>query len=51
MRFSMRDWLWGTLVVAMGLGWWVDHRQMAAKVLRFHGVRQVERYLGEVHWK
>jgi hypothetical protein len=28
MRFSIRDLLWVTLVVAMGLGWWVDHRRI-----------------------
>jgi len=25
-RFTIRDVLWTTLVVAMGLGWWTDHR-------------------------
>ena len=25
-RFTIRDLLWLTLAVAMGLGWWVDHR-------------------------
>lgn len=26
MRFSIRDLLWATLVVAMGLGWWVKYQ-------------------------
>jgi hypothetical protein len=26
MRFSIRDLLWATLVVAIGLGWWVHSR-------------------------
>jgi hypothetical protein len=26
MRFSIRDLLWATLVVAMGLGWWMSYR-------------------------
>jgi hypothetical protein len=26
MRFSIRDLLWATLVVAMGLAWWNEHR-------------------------
>jgi hypothetical protein len=26
MRFSTRDLMWATLVVAMGLGWWNEHR-------------------------
>ena len=25
MRFSIRDLLWATLVVAMGLGWWATN--------------------------
>jgi hypothetical protein len=31
MRFSIRDLLWATLVVAMGLGWWVSHRALDAE--------------------
>jgi hypothetical protein len=30
MRFSIRDLLWLTLVVAMGLGWWANHRSVEA---------------------
>ena len=33
MRFSIRDLLWATLVVAMGLGWWMSYRASAAKQL------------------
>jgi len=29
-RFSIRDLFWLTLVVAMGVGWWVDREQVAA---------------------
>ena len=25
-RFSIRDVLWLTVVVGLGLGWWLDHR-------------------------
>jgi hypothetical protein len=25
LRFTIRDLLWLTLVVAMGVGWWLDH--------------------------
>jgi hypothetical protein len=28
MRFSIRDLLWLTLVVAMGLAWWVDRQDL-----------------------
>lgn len=31
MRFSIRDLLWATLVVAMGLGWWLSYRALEAK--------------------
>jgi hypothetical protein len=27
LRFTIRDLLWLTLVVAMAAGWWADHRQ------------------------
>jgi uncharacterized protein HemX len=26
-KFSVRDLLWLTVVVALGVGWWVDHNQ------------------------
>jgi hypothetical protein len=32
MRFSIRDLLWLTLVVAMGLGWWADNETKQAAV-------------------
>jgi hypothetical protein len=25
MRFTIRDVLWGTVVIAMFFGWWIDH--------------------------
>jgi len=28
-RFTIRDMLWLTVVVALGAGWWVDHRILA----------------------
>jgi hypothetical protein len=28
LRFSIRDLLWLTALVAMGIGWWVDHRAL-----------------------
>jgi hypothetical protein len=31
LRFSIRDLLWLTLVVAMGLGWFVHQRQLRAE--------------------
>gem|GEM_PF-2169879 len=29
MRLSLRDLFWITVVVAMGLAWWLDHRILA----------------------
>ena len=29
-RFTIRDVLWLTAVVALGVGWWNEHRQFAA---------------------
>ena len=28
LRFSIRDLLWLTLVVALAMGWWLDHRRL-----------------------
>jgi hypothetical protein len=33
MQFSIRDLLWATVVVAMGLGWWASYRAVEAKRL------------------
>jgi len=27
-RFTIRDVLWAMVVVAVGLGWWMDHKQI-----------------------
>jgi type II secretory pathway component GspD/PulD (secretin) len=27
LRFSIRDLLWLTALIAMGIGWWLEHRQ------------------------
>lgn len=26
MRFTMRDWLWLTVLLAVAIAWWIDHR-------------------------
>jgi hypothetical protein len=31
-RFTIRDLLWLTVVVALAVGWWVDHRQTLSKL-------------------
>ena len=35
-RFTIRDVLWLTVLVAMGAGWWVDHRRAGAEVDRLY---------------
>jgi len=30
-RFSIRDVLWLTVVVGLGIGWWADHRELSAR--------------------
>jgi hypothetical protein len=42
MRFSIRDLLWATLVVAMGLGWWLSYQAIDAE--RFEAVQQTLRH-------
>jgi hypothetical protein len=45
MRFSIRDLLWATLVVAMGLGWWREcqkHRETNAR--RIEAIGQAQRH-------
>ena len=39
--FSIRDLLWATLVVAMGLGWWVHYQAVDAKRLEAVGSARV----------
>jgi hypothetical protein len=33
-RFTIRDLLWLTVVVALGVAWWVDRRQQESEILR-----------------
>jgi hypothetical protein len=42
MRFSIRDLLWATLVVSIGLGWWSSYRAVDAK--RLEAVGQAQRH-------
>jgi hypothetical protein len=42
MRFSIRDLMWMTLVVALSLGWWFSHRAIDAQ--RTAAARQAHRF-------
>ncbi len=35
MRFTIRDVLWLTVVAALALAWWVDHRHLAMETTRW----------------
>jgi hypothetical protein len=34
-RFSIRDLLWLTVVVAIGLGWWLDHNRLSEVIMPY----------------
>jgi hypothetical protein len=36
MRFTIRDLLWLTVVVGLGVAWWVDRSRLAREVERLH---------------
>lgn len=36
MRFSIRDLLWLTVVVALAVTWWLDHRQQGAENVKIN---------------
>jgi hypothetical protein len=38
LRFSIRDLLWLTVVVALCVGWWFNYHQMEAKITRLQNV-------------
>ena len=51
-RFTIRDTLWLTVVVALGVGWWIDHRTQRAERLEAVAMRHlVEHYLGQEGYK
>jgi len=37
MKFSIRDLLLVTVIVALAVGWWLDHRRQAAEIDRQKG--------------
>jgi hypothetical protein len=39
-RFTIRDLLWLTVVVALGLGWWLDRAEMKAKLIKGEEAQQ-----------
>ena len=44
MKFSIRDLMWLTVVVALTVGWWVDHRWIVALE------RERDEAMDDAHW-
>jgi hypothetical protein len=40
LRFSIRDLLWLTVVVALAAGWWVDHGAMNNNIVKLQAIEQ-----------
>ena len=40
LRFSIRDLLWLTVVVALAAGWWVDHGAINNNIVKLQAVEQ-----------
>jgi hypothetical protein len=56
MRFSIRDLLWATALVALGLAWWLDNQTKHAAVDQSHRLhrsltvaRQWHHYIRNMH--
>ena len=43
LRFTIRDLLWLTVVVALAEGWWLDRAKLAADLTANHQEMQIER--------
>ena len=46
-RFMIRDVLWSTVVVAMGVSWWTDHRRIEARANGINSDLSVSMRLGK----
>jgi hypothetical protein len=41
LRFTIRDLLWLTVVVALAVGWWLDHLQIESPKYSYYGSRRI----------
>jgi hypothetical protein len=48
MRFSIRDLLWVTALVAMGLGWWASYTALTAKCSEYQSDLDFENALSQL---
>ena len=49
-RFTIRDLLWLTALIAMGVAWWVDHRSIQRQsVIEFNDLRETLYRVVESH--
>ena len=44
-KFSIRDLLLLTVIVAMAVGWWVDHRRQASEIKRLYYEQEYKRVM------
>jgi hypothetical protein len=42
-RFTIRDLLWATVVVALGVAWWIDRRSLTNQVARLKAGQYMSR--------
>jgi len=47
LRFTIRDLLWLTALIAMGIGWWLDHRSSFHVVDNGRSLRFIDNTTGE----
>ena len=41
LRFSIRDVLWLTVVVGMGIGWWIDRSRLRGEILSERAIGRI----------
>lgn len=49
-RFTIRDVLWLTIVAALAVGWWIDHRNLAPDAQTQREQRERVRTNVEARW-
>jgi hypothetical protein len=47
LRFTIRDLLWLTALVALAVGWWLDHSQQAQRISALKKSQAVSSFLAQ----